>query len=297
MIPYAQIDPRQPGFRLGRALAYYAQRVVTPRPLRGAVTRGIALAIRSRHGAGPPLSGQARELAQLRRHGIAMLAPMFRADALQDVQEHFRRAPATLPGGRHVPLAEVPEGTRTAAYDMETVLDCPHLLEAVNHPALLSLAAAYLGCKPTLSSLGVRWSFPRGQGEEDIQTWHRDCDDWRSIKVFTYLTEVGPTSGPHNYVRGSHQTRATLRNAHFTSAGLSARFGQDSVLPVLGPAGTTFVGDMAGIHRGVPPQCEPRLILQAQFSVLPIQCFDYHPVRRSRAAAFDAYTNRLIVRC
>ncbi|MBW6398025.1 phytanoyl-CoA dioxygenase family protein [Roseomonas sp. HJA6] len=296
MIAYAQINPRLPGFRLGRALAYYAQRVVTPTPLRRAVTGGIALVIRSRHGAGPTRPSRQRELGELRGRGIAMLAPLFSEETLRSVQDYFHNAPVTLPGGRQAPLAEIPAGTRSAAYDLQTIVDCPHLLEAVNDPELLSLAAAYLGCKPTLSSLGVRWSFPNAVGREDVQTWHRDCDDWRTIKVFTYLTDVCPTSGPHAYVRGSHRTRATLRNARFTEDGLTDRFGQDSILSVMGPSGTSFVGDMAGIHRGVVPKREPRLILQAQFSVLPIQCFDYNPVRRPGTPALDAYTNRLIVR-
>lgn len=296
MIPYAQIDPRRPGFQFGRALAYYAQRVVTPRPLRRAVTGTIAFVIRNRHGVAPGPLGLQAELAELRRRGIAMLPPLFSEEALRDVQEHFLAAPVTLSGGRRAGLAEIPSGIRAAPYDMRTVVDCPHLLSAVNDPELLSLAATYLGCKPTLSSLGVRWSFPNGDGREDVQAWHRDCDDWRSIKVFTYLTEVRPTSGPHVYVRGSHSTRAALRNERFTSEALTAKFGEDCLLSVVGPPGTTFVADVAGIHRGVPPQREARLILQAQYSLLPIQCFDYSPVVRDELAPLDAYTNRLIVR-
>lgn len=295
MIPYAQLDPRRAGFQIGHALAYYAQRVVTPRPFRRAISGAIGYVIRSRQGEVGP-TGMQRELVALRRDGIAMLAPMFDADRLREVREYFHAAPVTLSGGRRVTLDEVPAGTRAAAYDMATVLDCPHVLAAVNDPSLLGLAGAYLGCKPTLSSLGVRWSFPRGEGVEDVQQWHRDCDDWRTVKVFVYLTEVDAGAGPHEYVRGTHTSRATLRNESFKPESLAARFGADSVATVCGPPGTTFVGDVAGVHRGVPPRQSARLMLQVQYSLLPIACFDYTPLRRDDAASVDAYTNRLIVR-
>lgn len=295
MIPYAQIDPRLPGCQWPRAIAYYAQRVVTPPPLRRAVTGAIACVIRNRHKATPSPATMKAELADLRKHGISPLPPMFSEADLRDVQDYFSSAPLTLSDGRRVALSDVPAGVRAAGYDMATIIGSPHVLAAVNRPDILGLAAAYLGCRPTLSSLGVRWSFPNGDGREDVQAWHRDCDDWRTIKVFTYLTDVDPDAGPHVYVRGSHRTRATLKNERFTSQALMARYGEDNVLAVTGPSGTTFAADVAGIHRGVPPRVHARLILQAQYSLLPIQCFAYEPVASEAAAMVDPYVNRLIV--
>ena len=55
-----------------------------------------------------------------------------------------------------VPLERLPLGTAMAAYPLRTVLESADLLNLVNAPPVLRIAADYLGCKPTLSSLGVQ---------------------------------------------------------------------------------------------------------------------------------------------
>ena len=148
-----------------------------------------------------------------------------------------------------------------ASYPLATVLHCPHVLALANDPAVLRIATAYLGCKPTLSSVGLRWSFP-GTGEaEDIQCFHRDPDDWRFLKLFVYLTDVDAGSGPHVFVAGSHRTAGRLRERLYTTEEIERRHGRESVRAIAGPCGTSFFADTYGIHRGAVPTTRPRLIL------------------------------------
>ena len=63
----------------------------------------------------------------------------------------------------------------------------------------------------------------------------------------------------------------------------------------MGPRGTTFVADTLGVHRGVAPTERPRLILQAQYSVLPIYAFRYPPAKSS-GPPDGSYSSRLILR-
>ena len=72
---------------------------------------------------------------------------------------------------------------------------CPRLL--ANSAPLVRLAAQYISCKPTISAIALRWSYPQAGGGSGLQGFHRDCDDWRFIKVFVYLTDVDHTAGPH----------------------------------------------------------------------------------------------------
>jgi hypothetical protein len=52
----------------------------------------------------------------------------------------------------------------------------------------------------------------------------------------------------------------------------TAVIGRDKVYTVLGPRGTAFMADTHGIHAGMVPTHVPRLILQAQYSLLPGFC-------------------------
>ncbi len=101
--------------------------------------------------------------------------------------------------------------------------------------------------------------------------------------------------GPHVYVVGSHMTAAGLRAPLYAQPILERRYGAENLRTITGPRGTTFMADVHGIHRGMPPRHKPRLILQVQFSILPIFALEYEPVARSTTSGLDAYVNRLLV--
>jgi hypothetical protein len=71
-------------------------------------------------------------------------------------------------------------------------------------------------CKPTISALGLRWSFPVPGQSSALQMFHRDSEDWRYLKVLVYLTDVDEDAGPHVYLHGSHLTQAPMRLRFYT---------------------------------------------------------------------------------
>jgi hypothetical protein len=297
MIGYAQLRPGR-GFSLRSAIMYYAQRLVTWPILRRLVCRGLAASIRLRHGqAGAVLgiSAARRVVQDLGREGLAMMPPFAIPGGLAGIMEYLRGENVIGPDGRPVRLEDLPSGTRMASYPLAAVLACPGLLAAINDPAILGIASEYLGCKPTISSIGIRWSFPSPASPAETQLFHRDPDDWRFLKLFVYLSDVDVQSGPHAYVLGSHQTAATLRAKPFRHDALVRDYGRDNILVVTGAAGTTFIADTHGIHMGIPPSAGARLILQVQYSLLPIFAFQYQPAKLVDGPPVDGYVNRLIV--
>lgn len=296
MLPYAQLRPG-PGFEARRALFYYAQRAVTLPGARGLLSSLIAGQVRRRHGeaADWPLDADGkRALSELRSDGIALLTPPPKRD-VEAMAAYFKAQPVVGPQGTPIALDRLPAGAAAAAYSLDTVLRCPGLVGLLNAPRFLSLASSYLGCKPTLSSVGVRWTFPAAQGEARFQGFHRDLDDWRFLKLFVYLTDVDEGCGPHTFVRQSHRTAFGLTAGAYDVEGLQARFGRDSIVTVTGAMGTTFIADTIGVHRGGRPTLRPRLMLQVQYSLLPVFAFLYRP-REGLGAAVDAYCNRLLLR-
>jgi hypothetical protein len=258
----------------------------------------LAAGVRSRHATlatrrEPDLQDA---LGGLERDGIAMLPNLFATSELADVVGFFLNQPVAAPGGGCVARDGLPAGATMAAYHLATVVACPWLMTAINRADILRLASAFLGCKPTLCSIGVRWSFPDSKAPDATQAFHRDPDDWRFLKLFVYLTDVmDGESGPHTFVAGSHNTRRPLRAKTYAQEQLEARFGKQNMRAILGVRGTTFIADTSGIHAGIAPQRAPRLLLQAQYSILPNFALHYRPVADPRHHSLDSYVNRLIL--
>ena len=258
----------------------------------------LAAGVRSRHATlatrrEPDLQDA---LGGLERDGIAMLPNLFSTSELADVVGFFLNQPVAAPGGGCVARDGLPAGATMAAYHLATVVACPWLMTAINRADILRLASAFLGCKPTLCSVGVRWSFPGSKAPDATQAFHRDPDDWRFLKLFVYLTDVvDGESGPHIFVAGSHNTRRPLRAKTYAQEQLEARFGKQNMRAILGARGTTFIADTSGIHAGIAPQRAPRLLLQAQYSILPNFALHYRPIADPSHHCLDSYVNRLIL--
>ena len=54
--------------------------------------------------------------------------------------------------------------------------------------------------------------------------------------------------------------------------------------------------DTRGIHKGMAPTGRPRLLLQIQYSLLPVYMYRYEKPRRTAPEQLDRYINRLFVR-
>lgn len=278
-----------------QALLYYVQRLATPYWLRAGLSRVIARFLAARHPSLVSNDAGRSELAQdLRSNGLVSLPSLVTPEWADKVLAYLQGKEAVVQG-RAVPLDRVSPEVTIADYSLITVLSCPLIMALINDPEVLSLASAYLGCCPTLSSVGLRWSFPSRSRASDVQRFHRDPDDWRFVKLFVYLTDVDENSGPHIYVQGSHRSDLRVRARPYDLSYIERKYGPDSARMMLGQRGTAFMADTMGIHMGKPPVERPRLMLIAQYSLLPVYAFKYRPLAMLPRPAVDPYINRLIV--
>jgi hypothetical protein len=280
-----------------KLLGYYAQRVCTSRRLRRATTRAVIAGLGALHGraagadatrAPPPA------LATLRTQGYLRLGPLLAPDRCAEALSWLRARPmiAARGSGDVFTLATRPAGVRIGDYPLETVVNCPHVLELANHPGMLALAGGYLGYTPVITLMGLRWSFPAEDADADVQHFHRDVEPG-SVKLLVYLTDVDEAAGPHRYVPRSHLDRMPLRMQRYPDHEVARRHGGS--VSITGPAGTALMIDNKGIHKGAPPLARARLLLVIQYSLLPCLMYDYAPVPYHGQARVSPYTNRLMV--
>ncbi|WP_432381489.1 phytanoyl-CoA dioxygenase family protein [Duganella sp. P38] len=297
---YAQLKPGR-RFAPLQSLLYYSQRIVTYPSLRRLVVTALSGAVRLRQGAGRELyaatPAEDAALIDLRRSGYAPLGNLLDGTQCDDIRAWLTDKLLT-DRDRERPrftLAQRAEEVRVADYHLRDVIACPHILALANSPPLLGLAARYMGCKPTISALGLRWSFPVPGADSALQAFHRDSEDWRYLKVLVYLTDVDDGAGPHVYLHGSHLTQAPMRLRFYTDSEISSAHSADMLLTAIGKRGFCFAVDTAGIHKGTAPALRPRLMLQIQYSLLPSYAYRYAPERYQGPLLLDPYVNRLIV--
>jgi hypothetical protein len=142
-------------------------------------------------------------------------------------------------------------------------------------PLLLSIARVYFGAEPVLVGMRAWWSFAGSASvHEQVaagQSFHYDIDDYRSMAVFFYLTDVDAAGGPHVCIRGSHRFKklrhvlAPLRSR--TDEELVHIYGSDAIVPLCGPAGWGFAEDTFCFHKGLHPEKSDRLTLQLRFGI------------------------------
>jgi hypothetical protein len=113
--------------------------------------------------------------------------------------------------------------------------------------------------------------------------------------LFVYLTDVDERSGPHEFIADSHRSSGRIFSKPYTAEEVQRLYGRERMIKILGPKGRTFIADTWGIHKGQVPVSKARLLLQIQYSILPIFKYDYRPIAVATAEPFDRYTNRLLI--
>ncbi|WP_051971358.1 phytanoyl-CoA dioxygenase family protein [Massilia sp. 9096] len=298
MQTYASFRRGSAATRLRLAL-YYLHRIVTSRTLRHIGHRVLVAALRVHRGAAhPPAQGARHPAAGLRAAGCLRLGPLLSRAQCDDMLRYLddKVMVDARGSGRRFRLGEVPQEASLGDYPLETIVACPHLLQIANDPAVIGLVSDYLGFTPTIVSLGLRWSFPQaaraGTAADTVQRFHRDSEPG-STKLLIYLTDVDSDCGPHVYVEGSHRERMPMRLRPYADAEVARKYA--SVTSIEGEAGTGFLIDTKGIHKGAAPLRKPRLLLGIQYALLPCFLYEYAPVQCRQAGQFDRHINRLMI--
>jgi hypothetical protein len=236
---------------------------------------------------------------QLRRNGLTDVQHPLPAGVLGDLVDYFKAVPCHDPYRPHLgtfPWDKPPsDEINIGYYTWAEVLNAPHMTALMNDPDILAVAEAYLGCKPVIDNIGVVWGYPGRHTAKGVQRFHRDYDCSRCFKAFYYLTEVDEMSGPHKYVKGSHQDRRLESGKAQTDEAIAEAFGAGAIETITGPAGSWFLEDVYGFHKGQLPVDRPRLLLAIEYNLYPSPLSPKAPLL-DREPQYDPYINKLFLK-
>lgn len=307
-------------------------------PTRVALGRALAESLSQQDAAGVPAADPSL-LAELRKHGICAAPLGISVAQCDEVVAYFS---ATNCYAAHVPaystrppqpVSEVARSSTYGSYTLADSLRAPHVGELALHPAVLALAAAYLGCLPSLYSINTFWTFAGSKGLS--HEFHRDEDDYRFMVVFIYWTPVEAGEGEFYFIDGTHDPDAVttqLRRAGRLARQVSWRpfvrirtpedlrrlnggngYGHDRLYArifdgqtrcVDGPAGTAIAADTFALHRGTPPRSRARLVTWIRYGLYENDAYKTDGTRplpasllagRVRDDATTRYVSRLVL--
>ena len=273
-----------------RLLPFYAQRRLLSTSVRDLMADRIARRLGGR--------GQAVGNA-LAHEGIVRLGKLLTNDHCAELRAYFEsklvsdgwRAPAKF----FQPLSPTRDPLSHIGSHSETdIVTAPHLVALANRPDILAQVEEFLGCKPTISYLSAWWSYPTSLGAQHEQNFHRDVDDWRFVKLFVHLTDVGLDNGPHAYVLNSVRSESFRRIGRFSDKEIALAF-DNQIISVTGEAGQAFLENTFGLHRGTPVQSGIRLIFQVIYGLRAGPYGPRQPVAANETG-LDPYVNRVYLR-
>ena len=158
--------------------------------------------------------------------------------------------------------------------DQNRLSQIPFFRDLAFDPYILSMVMKYLGCAPVHVQTNIWFSFPTVKDKNNLSTnaqmYHQDKEFVKFIKVFIYLSDVGPDNGPHGYVVGSHVDEAHTHGYGFgqriLDEDVARLYGADRVKSLVAPAGTITFGDTSCVHKGVPVEAGHRVMLQLEYA-------------------------------
>jgi len=281
-----------------RRLAYDLLPLASTPAARARIAGLIALARPKTPGFQPSEPARAWHRA-LQTDGITASLPSLPDGWIAAMRDYFQTETCSDPyrphlGGFRWDAPASPE-TNMGYFSAEQIVRGPYVLDVFNDARVLDAAELYLGCKPLLDNIGCWWSYGDRPVAKGTQRFHRDFDSIRGFKLFVYLTDVDEASGPHVFMKGSHASPLLDTGKAQSDEAVRATFGAENEVHMTGPAGTWFLADTFGFHKGALPATGRRLILVAQYNVNRTPHLPPAPVMARPDERLDPFVNRLLL--
>tara|TARA_S200000501_G_scaffold104620_1_gene98038 strand:+ start:1410 stop:2381 length:972 start_codon:yes stop_codon:yes gene_type:complete len=134
---------------------------------------------------------------------------------------------------------------------------------------ILQIAENYLNSKKISINASFFISNPLKISESEkyrnAQYFHWDNDFTKFFKMYIYLNDVTDNNGPHIYIPNTHKIKKNENKLCRLYSDKNIKNNYNTFKTFLGSAGSTFFVDSYGIHKGLTPTNNYRLMLNIHF--------------------------------
>jgi hypothetical protein len=175
------------------------------------------------------------------------------------------------------------------SYDHQSLVGIDSVLDFALEPSTIDLCEAYFKARVSVAYIAAWETFSTSVDDLGEMSFHMDHHGHKFLKKFCYLDDTFEGDGQHQYIRGTTdklfnhkrwndlscrdpqlyrdlKLKRRLKGAFTLSNDRVASFFNDDVKNVVGSAGTVFIEDTYGLHRGTQlPPGKSRMILQVLY--------------------------------
>ena len=172
-------------------------------------------------------------------------------------------------------LSMLRNGTISAHMTEKNILSNNLISQILYDPVITSVVRCYLRSGVQVLNVSLWHSYPAMDFKPEselAQLFHFDLDEFRWLKLFIFLTDVGPNNGPHVYIPGTHRpgSKASelLRRGYsrITDVDMEKYHPCETWREIHCPAGTMMFADTRCWHKGRPILNGVRSVLQPVYS-------------------------------
>ena len=225
-------------------------------------------------------------LSEIKQNGFVRISNLMQSDSAFKICEYFKTKEGVAfhvwendkQKVRFSDLKDQPQ----CAFSASDLLENEALRNLFLNEEVLDLVEGYLGAPARIFHVNAMCSFPSGKDGLG-QQFHRDHCQPHFCVLFVYLSDVDINSGAHQYYKFTHDRGVFEKNypdldsekffdLPQDSYGFDEVFESsldDSRETITGPAGTCFLTDPRGLHRGLPPKVGKRWLAWARYSLIP----------------------------
>lgn len=175
-------------------------------------------------------------------------------------------------------------------YDQSHLIKNDFILKLATDNDILTLAANYFESQPKVAFIASWTTYADDPEDLGEMYFHMDHHGHKFLKMFYYLTDVDEGDGHHEYVSKTtdhilnngklaswrktmpdlareYEKKRRLKGSYKVNEEVIHNHLQDDILKIYGKAGSCFIEDTYGLHRGTPiKNASLRTILQVCYA-------------------------------